>query len=615
LLRSSFLINIFVSAVLAAALLLTYLYTIVHPAYSDLLIENAEDEAVRFASFLVASQNLDKPITRINLPQEIKVEVGRLFGDELLIKLRIFSPQGEIVYSTVPEEIGTLNKHPYFHEKVARGNIYSKTVKKDSLSAEMQIVPSDLVETYVPIMAEDRFLGAIETYYDITSSNQELAALTQHSLSLLGTLALILLSLLYYALHHADLSIRGRKEAEESLKRANEELELRVTERAGELLKVNTNLTREIAERTLSQMALSEALAEMHGDKEKIAGILRSVNDGLLVIDSENKIVMMNRPAENILAVRQTEMIGTPLSQAIKDTNLCNILTSLISSQTIPTLDFNSPDTASGQNNIYQARTSQLRNEAGSVHGTVILMQKVTQERQLEQMKVDFLAMAAHELSTPLATIIGYADLLAGEDKPEISADLQKESLMYIHDKANALSRIVDDLLDISRAESGLDLSINKVSFDLNQMMKSTVRHYSETNTSHSIVLKQTIPNGEILADPTRMGQVLDNLIINAIKYTPNGGHIHISDWRDDNFHHFEIQDDGVGMTPDQILHIFDKFYRADVSNTAKPGIGLGMSITKHIIEGHGGSISVTSEPGRGTEIRFSLPRCIPERI
>jgi len=614
LLRSRFLINIFVSAVFAASLLLTYLYTVVHPAYADILIENAEDEAIRFASFLIASQNLDKPISRINLPTEIRAEVGRLHGDELLIKIRIFSPQGEIVYSTIPKEIGTLNKHPYFHEEVALGNIYSKTVKKDSMSAEMQIVPTDLVETYVPIMSEGRFLGAIETYYDVTSSNQELAALTQHSLSLLGTLALILLSLLYYALHHADLSIRGKKEAEESLKRANEELELRVAERAGELLKANTNLTREIAERTLSQMALSEALAEMHGDKEKIAGILRSVNDGLLVIDSDNKIVMMNRPAENILAVRQTEVIGTPLSQAIKDTNLRNILTSLLSSQTISPLDFKSPDTASGQQNIYQARTSQLRDKEGSVHGTVILMQKVTQERQIEQMKADFLAMAAHELSTPLATIIGYADLLTGEDKPEISAELQQESLMYIHDKANALARMVDDLLDISRAESGQDLSINKVSFDLNQMLKSTVRHYSETSSSHSIVHKQTVPNGEILADPTRMGQVLDNLIINAIKYTPTGGYIHISDWRDENFHHIEIKDDGVGMTPDQILHVFDKFYRADASNTAKPGIGLGMSITKHIIEGHGGAISVTSEPGRGTEILFNLPRCVSER-
>ncbi len=612
-LKTRLLLNIFLAAILSVIVLLAYLYIFIHPAYSELLTENTEDEAVRFASFLVASQNINAPIDQITLPSEIEDEVGRLHGDELLIKLRIFSPQGEIVYSTLPKEIGTINKYPYFHEQVATGNIYSKTIQKNSMTAEMEIVSTDLVETYVPIMAGGEFLGAIETYYDITASTKKISALKQHSLALLGSLSLILLSLLYYALHYADLSIRAREKAEEKLRLANEELEMRVAERAGELLTANTNLSHEITERTQAQIALSEALTETHRDKEKISVILRSVNDGLLVMDSDDRIVLMNGAAETIIAVAQTDAIGRSLSEVINNDRLYTIFSTLLTDKITTTVDFESFDSA-GQKRIYQARTSQLRNDDGGVHGIIILMQDVTQERQLEQMKTDFLAMAAHELSTPLTTIIGYAELLHSEEFPALTPEIQRESLEFIHNKANALSRIVDDLLDVSRAESGQKLSINKVSFDLNQSLESMVKDYKKRNSAHFILFNQPDTDGKIFADPTRFEQVLDNLLSNALKYTPAGGHIRISNRRDVDFHEIIITDDGIGMTSGQLEHIFDKFYRADASNTAKPGIGLGMSLTKHIVEGHRGTITVTSEPDQGTQVVIRLPHLLPKQ-
>ena len=608
LLKTRLLKNIFIAAVLLAAALLIYIYAFVHPAYRELLIENAEDEAVRFASFLISSQNLDKPITLKNIPADIAAEVGRLHGDEMLIKLRIFSPGGNIVYSTLPKEIGTINKHSYFHDFVASGNIYSKTVQKNTMTAEMEIVSTDLVETYVPIMSGDKFIGAIETYYDITTSSQKITALARHSLLLLVGVSMLLLALLYYALHHADISIQARKDAENNLLQANEELEARVIERAGELVDANESLTREIAERTLAQMALSEALSEMREDKEKISGILRSVDDGLLVINSDKQIVLMNAPAENILGISQQISTGLPLDQASQNSSLNTIFPKLLNNETAPHLDFELSQTDTNRKQIYQARTSQLRDENGSIQGTVILMQDVTQERELDQMKADFLAMAAHELSTPLTTIIGYADLLAGENAPELSPEIQRESLDFIHDKANALSRIVDDLLDVNRIESGQKLSINTISFDLCQALELMVKSYNEIHTGHTILLDQCNINGEIHADPIRIGQVLENIMSNAVKYTPTGGQINISCIVEDGFTRVEIRDNGVGMTPEQLEHVFDKFYRADASNTAKPGVGLGMSITKHIIESHGGTIAIQSDPGQGTRVTFYLP-------
>ncbi len=613
-LKTRFLKNVFLAAIVIAVALLTYLYFIVHPAYRELLIENAEDEAIRFASFLVASHKLDKPISSDNIPAKVTSEVGRLHGDEMLIKLRIFSPKGEIVFSTIPKEVGKLNEHDYFHNYVAKGNVYSKTVQKDAMTAEMEIVTTDLVETYVPIMNGGHFNGAIETYYDITLSNQKINALTNHSLALLGGLSLILLSLLYYALRHADLSIIARKNAENNLRLVNDELEDRVAKRAGELVKANESLTREIAERTLAQMALIEALSEMREDKEKISGILRSVDDGLLVIDSDNRIVLMNAPAEDILAVPQNEATGKDLTKVTQHSDLGEAFGKLMDNNMTSSHDFEFSHKVAGQKYIYHARTSHLRDEDGSIRGTVILMQDVTEERKLEQMKAEFLAMAAHELSTPLATIIGYADLLAGENAPELTPEIQRESLAFIHDKANALSRIVDDLLDVSRAESGQQLSINRVAFDLCQTLGLMVKSYNEMQTGHTITLETCALENKVYADPIRIGQVLDNILSNAVKYTPTGGQILINCMLKDDFYQVEITDNGIGMTTEQLEHVFDKFYRADASDTAKPGIGLGMSITRHIIEGHEGTISIHSEPSLGTQVIFNLPRITPKK-
>ena len=209
-LTTRFLNNIFLIAFGIAAALLIYLCLVLHPAYEKLLIENAEDEAGRFASYLIAAYHLDKPrqaLTRADIPAHISEEVGRLQGDEALVKLRIFAANGEIVFSSLPKEIGTVNTYPYFRDEVAKGQIYSKTVRKDSMTAEMEMVKTDVVETYVPIMIENRFLGAIETYYDVTDSYANIRELTLHSLIILGGVACLLLALLYFALEQADRSV------------------------------------------------------------------------------------------------------------------------------------------------------------------------------------------------------------------------------------------------------------------------------------------------------------------------------------------------------------------------------------------------------------------------
>lgn len=609
-LKTRLLKSVFFAALLLTGFLLIYIYFVIHPSYRDLLVENAEDEAVRYVSFLVHVYDLDqKPIPADFIPIEVAQDIGRFSDDSQLIKLRVFDAAGKIIFSTMPREIGRLNEHDYFHEIVAAGDVYSKTVRKDNFTAEMEVVETDLVETYVPIMGNGTFRGAIETYYDITKSSMAISSLTARSLFFLSVLSFILLSLLYYALRQADQSILARVKAEEELLKANEDLESRVAERAGEILRVNQSLSEEVSERTLAQVALSEALADMEEAKEKIDGILRSVNDGLLVVDQDEKIVLMNRPAEDIAGILLEDASGKSIHELELADTLKDTLLRLLADPDSSNTDFELTRPAPEHPRILQARTSVLRDREDLALGTVILMQDVTIAREVDQMKSDFLAMAAHELMTPLASIMGYSELLTSETVKELTADQQSEFLNYIYHKAEGLSRIVDDLLDLSRIESGQQISIVKIEFDLNAVVARLLEAYRKVSSSHQFVLEVKCDNCKLVADPIRIEQVMENLLSNAVKYSPDGGEIRIECSGDKQFCRFSIIDQGIGMSAEQVEHVFDKFYRVDASDTARQGVGLGMSIAQHIIEAHHGAIEVSSRPGQGTCISFSLPR------
>jgi signal transduction histidine kinase len=233
----------------------------------------------------------------------------------------------------------------------------------------------------------------------------------------------------------------------------------------------------------------------------------------------------------------------------------------------------------------------------------------VTREREVERMKSAFLGMAAHELNTPLTTIIGYTELLASADAPvKFSAEQARDCLNLIHHKALSLSRLVDDLLDISRIESGQPLAINRWDCCLNDVLHEVLDSFREQNGRHSFELLAPDEPLVLHIDCGRIQQVLLNLVSNAVKYSPAGGTIRVVLETDDRFCRIVVADEGIGMTEEQLDHIFDRFYRADFSNTAVQGAGLGMNIARHIVEAHGGEIRVASQFGSGTQVTVELP-------
>ena len=239
----------------------------------------------------------------------------------------------------------------------------------------------------------------------------------------------------------------------------------------------------------------------------------------------------------------------------------------------------------------------------------IVSMADVTHEREIDRLKNEFISTAAHELRTPLAVIMGYSDLLIEHlASTEFSLDQKKEFLLSINKKVVALERIVEDLLDVSKIESGRPLLLEKTPTKLAKLLKELIRNHQRETKRHRIVGDFDDLHPMLMLDASRITQVLDNLLNNAIKYSPDGGDITVNVRQVNELLEISVADHGLGMTADQAERVFDKFYRADTSNTARGGLGLGMSIAKNIVEAHGGRIWLESAPGKGTVVTFTLP-------
>jgi PAS domain S-box-containing protein len=229
--------------------------------------------------------------------------------------------------------------------------------------------------------------------------------------------------------------------------------------------------------------------------------------------------------------------------------------------------------------------------------------------RKLDQAKSDFISTAAHELRTPLIAIIGYSELLENVADIPLTEEQKESYLSIVKSNADSLALLVDDLLDVGRIQVGRSLGVVRKEIDLSAIIEKAVESFSVRSRHHSIVVVHDNVTPETLwIDGVRINQVLNNLLANAIKYSPQGGIIKIKTVTDEDKVTVSIVDQGMGMSAEQIEHVFDRFYRGESEKAETSGLGLGMSIVKQIIADHGGEIFVSSHLGAGTTVAFTLP-------
>lgn len=337
----------------------------------------------------------------------------------------------------------------------------------------------------------------------------------------------------------------------------------------------------------------------------EIKTIFDTVGSALLVVDRQRRIVSLNRQAANILIGHGDEVIGKPCSQL-----LCR-------EDPVPEQCVFAQVMNSGREAVIRGRQLQERffdvlagpifDEQREISHVVMAYHEVTEAVRIEKMKSSFVSTAAHELRTPLATIMGYADLMI--NSPELVQNKSRKYLELIFGRAEHLSHIVSDLLDISRIEAGDGLKLRIEPCRLDELCREVALANENLSERHPIEFDLPAERVIIEGDRFALIQILENLISNAIKYSPQGGSILISLHNTPDGCELAITDHGIGMSAEQVDQIFEKFYRANSSNAAIPGTGLGMTIVKYLVDALHAKITIESTVGVGTTVKIHFPR------
>jgi PAS domain S-box-containing protein len=237
----------------------------------------------------------------------------------------------------------------------------------------------------------------------------------------------------------------------------------------------------------------------------------------------------------------------------------------------------------------------------------------ITEIKKLEQRKDDFIKMASHELKTPITSINGYVQLLLNiyneseTEKLQMSRSTVKSSLGTIAKQVTKLTRLISELLDLSKIESG-KLELHCAEFDLEEMVEETVQDIRHTTSRHAIIVESQF-EGKIYGDKDRIGQVLTNLLNNAIKYSPDAERVEVRVRGNNKNVSVRLRDFGIGIDKKEHCKIFERFYRVEgKTEQTYPGFGIGLFIAGEIIHRHGGTIDVKSEKGRGSDFTINLP-------
>jgi signal transduction histidine kinase len=371
------------------------------------------------------------------------------------------------------------------------------------------------------------------------------------------------------------------------------------------------------------QIGIAIANAQLIEDAERreatLHSVMNSLVDGLILVDGPEKmgqqgrITYMNPCAEVILDLpayvllgRTVEAMEHELVARVEQPEqiLAQLEAAVAAVEDTPAIEIGLIEP---QARTLQARFFPIHDAEDGYLGMGLLVRDITREKELEELKSQLLSTVSHELRTPLASIKGFATTLLRRDVVW-DEDSRREFLSIIDEESDRLSELIGNLLDMSRVEVG-ELPVEPEPTDLRPIIEETAAEFQMMTSQHRIACDLALEMPLVMADPRRARQVLRNLVENAVKYSPNGGQVRISARAREGDLRVSISDTGMGIAAEQLDRIFDRFYQVDSASTRKVGgSGLGLSISKAIVEAHGGCIWAESQPSSGSTFHFTLP-------
>ncbi|MBC8498339.1 PAS domain S-box protein [Candidatus Bathyarchaeota archaeon] len=349
--------------------------------------------------------------------------------------------------------------------------------------------------------------------------------------------------------------------------------------------------------------------------RSETRAVLDATSEAFLLLSMDSKFMWVNRAFERFFAVIEEDLIGRDLKEMLPHSGRVFDNPSGLLSRLIEASNYEDP---SSRENVVQrwprirnieVYSTLVRNDLDEELGILCVFRDVSREREVERMQSEFVALVSHELRTPLTSIEGYVDMLLDGDAGGLNK-LQLDFLNVVKRNSDRLTTLVSDLLDVSRIESG-SIKLRWETFDIKDLIKDVVGNLRSQFEAKGQRLSVDLRGGgsNVSGDVGRITQVFTNLLTNANKYTPEGGAVRVSSRRGDRRIEISIADTGIGLSSEDQARLFTKFFRSDdPSIRAIGGSGLGLWLSRSLVEMHGGEISFTSEVGKGSTFTVRLP-------
>lgn len=367
----------------------------------------------------------------------------------------------------------------------------------------------------------------------------------------------------------------------------------------------DVRLLERMARNVGSIIANLQLYREVVEEREELLQTFESLAAGLVVVSNEGKLSQMNATARTIFGAR-SDVIGKPFDSVITHPDVRALFERTLAGQELPQVEM--PVILGGVERTYQVQAAQVRNEEGKPFGVVAIFSDITEIKNVERMKSSFVAMASHELRTPLTAIKGFVSTLLMDDS--FTNEERFEFYQIIDQECDRLTRLINDLLNTARIEAGESLKPHYSEVNLTDLLEKVVMIQRQSTKRHAISLNIKGELPPIIGDQDKLDQILTNLLNNAIKYSPNGGDIIVHASVDGDHILIGVQDHGMGIPPEHLPRIFEKFHRVNNEDNRKIyGTGLGLYLVKHLVESiHLGKIWVESQVGVGSTFWFKIP-------
>ncbi|MFD1030897.1 ATP-binding protein [Metaplanococcus flavidus] len=536
--------------------------------------------------------------------------IARIFNDHANLEISmsiiddILGPETNAVIAEVPYESSY-----YLHngmngeeirERILNEEEFQIVFESDESVMKQMLLPSlsdeDTMESYIvlasPLQTSEEMHGTVFIYQSLEVMDRT-AERTTNIVFLSAFIALLLTTFFAFFLS-SRITSPLRKMREGAFELAKGNFDTRVTSTSkDEIGQLATAFNQMGAQ-------LKHHLEVISQEKEQLSSILTSMADAVITFNQDKTVLLSNPPAEKLLeywVIKKTIPEGKPLP-----VELLHMLDHVLhfEEEVEEELEIEGAYYAISFSPLYSGET---------VRGAVAVLHDMTEQHKLEKLREDFIANVSHELRTPIAMLQGYSEALL--DDVGASEEERREMTKIIYEESQRMGRLVTDLLNLARLESG-QMRLYKTVVQLNGVIERMTLKFSQAAKEAEIELQFETEIDDWTAaeiDEDRIEQVMTNLIDNALRHTPENGRVIVRAEKQGNFAKISVNDTGSGIPPEDMAFVFERFYKADKARTlGKGGTGLGLAIASNIVKAHDGMIDVKSEHGQGTSFYFLLP-------